>query len=69
MSAEADAAKTGEKEAELFTTAPDADDERGKWTPEELEAEETARSQMKGDSYVRPDVNGSRQRWRCRSSW
>ena len=28
--------------AELFTTAPDADDERGEWTPEELEAEETA---------------------------
>lgn len=26
----------------LFTTAPDADDERGEWTPEELEAEETA---------------------------
>ena len=28
--------------AELFTTAPDADDERGEWTPEELEAEEAA---------------------------
>lgn len=27
---------------ELFTTAPDADDERGEWTGEELEAEEAA---------------------------
>ena len=40
--APADAAKTGDSEAELFTTAPDADDERGEWTPEELEAEEKA---------------------------
>lgn len=37
-----DATKASEREAELFTTAPDADDERGEWTPEELEAEETA---------------------------
>jgi superfamily II DNA/RNA helicase len=37
-----DAAKTIDKEAELFTTVPDADDERGEWTAEELEAEETA---------------------------
>ncbi len=28
--------------AQLFTTAPDADDERGEWTPEEQEAEEMA---------------------------
>ena len=40
--AAADATKASEREAELFTTAPDADDERGEWTPEELEAEETA---------------------------
>jgi len=32
----------GTEEAELFTTAPDADDERAELTPEELEAEETA---------------------------
>jgi superfamily II DNA/RNA helicase len=31
-----------DNDAELFTTAPDADDERGEWTPEELEAQETA---------------------------
>ena len=31
-----------DKDAELFTTTPDADDERGEWTPEELEAEEAA---------------------------
>jgi superfamily II DNA or RNA helicase len=37
-----EAAKSSEREAELFTTSPDADDERGDWTPEELEAEETA---------------------------
>lgn len=37
-----DAAKTIDQEAELFTTAPDADDERGEWTAKELEAEETA---------------------------
>lgn len=35
-------AKAGTGEAELFTTVPDADDERGEWTAEELEAEETA---------------------------
>jgi SNF2 family DNA or RNA helicase len=29
-------------DAELFTSAPDADDERGVWTPEEIEAEEAA---------------------------
>ena len=34
------ASLTSDKDAELFTTAPDADDERGDWTPEELEAEE-----------------------------
>jgi len=28
------------KDSGLFTSAPDADDERGEWTPEELEAEE-----------------------------
>ena len=36
------AAKMIDEEARLFTTAPDADDERGEWTAEELEAEETA---------------------------
>jgi hypothetical protein len=30
------------REAELFATAPDANDERAELTPEELEAEETA---------------------------
>jgi superfamily II DNA or RNA helicase len=35
-------AKASNREAELFTIAPDADDERGEWTPEELEAEEMA---------------------------
>jgi DNA-binding transcriptional regulator YiaG len=35
--AAADAAKTGDREVALFTTAPDADDERGEWTAEELE--------------------------------
>ncbi len=38
----AEAATASDKDAELFTTAPDADDERGEWTPEELEAEEAA---------------------------
>jgi superfamily II DNA or RNA helicase len=31
-----------DREAELFTTVPDADDERGEWTPEEQEAEDAA---------------------------
>ena len=31
-----------EAPADLFTSSPDADDERGEWTPEELEAEEAA---------------------------
>jgi DNA-binding transcriptional regulator YiaG len=35
-------AQSSEMDAELFTNAPDADDERGEWTPEELEAEEAA---------------------------
>jgi SNF2 family DNA or RNA helicase len=35
-------ASTSDKDAELFSIAPDADDERGEWTPDELEAEETA---------------------------
>ena len=30
------------KDAELLTSAPDADDDRGEWTPEEIEAEEAA---------------------------
>jgi superfamily II DNA or RNA helicase len=40
--AAADALKGKNTEMELFTTTPDADDERGEWTPDELEAEETA---------------------------
>ena len=36
------AVKGRDEEAELFTTSPDAEDERGEWTPEDLEAEETA---------------------------
>ncbi|MGH6886720.1 MAG: helicase-related protein, partial [Geminicoccales bacterium] len=40
--AAADAARPIDDDATLFTIAPDADDERGEWTPEELEAEATA---------------------------
>jgi superfamily II DNA or RNA helicase len=36
----ADSGKTGNGEVDLFIAAPDADDERGEWAPEELEAEE-----------------------------
>ena len=35
----ADAVPAVQMGAELFTTTPDADDERGEWTPEELEAD------------------------------
>ncbi len=42
QSAAAQAPTGNSREAELFTTAPDADDERGEWTPEEQEAEEAA---------------------------
>lgn len=38
----AELTRSAEQAATLFTTAPDADDERGEWTPEEMEAEETA---------------------------
>jgi pimeloyl-ACP methyl ester carboxylesterase len=38
--AAADITRAGDKELELFTTPPGTDDERGEWTPEELEAEE-----------------------------
>jgi len=37
-----DLTKSANKDAELFTISPDADDERSEWTPEELEAEEAA---------------------------
>jgi DNA-binding transcriptional regulator YiaG len=37
--------KAGGTDAKLFTTAPDADDERGEWTPDELEAQEAAQIQ------------------------
>lgn len=40
--AAADAVKGTDRDAALFTTEPDADDERGEWTPEEQEAEEAA---------------------------
>jgi hypothetical protein len=35
-----------DKDADLFTSAPDADDERGEWTQEELEAEEEAQIEI-----------------------
>jgi superfamily II DNA or RNA helicase len=38
--AAAETVNGSDKEAELFITAPDSDDERGEWTSEELEAEE-----------------------------
>jgi superfamily II DNA or RNA helicase len=44
--ASTDTAKTIDKEAELFTIAPDADDERGEWTADELEAEEMAQIEV-----------------------
>jgi len=37
-----DTTESDHKDAQLFTTTPDADDERGDWTPEEQEAEEAA---------------------------
>jgi DNA-binding transcriptional regulator YiaG len=40
--ADSSAASESDKDAELFITAPDADDERGGWTSEEFEAEEAA---------------------------
>ena len=38
----AEAAAAADEDALLFTTPPDADDERSVWTPEQLEAEEEA---------------------------
>jgi superfamily II DNA or RNA helicase len=38
----AETVTASDKDADLFISAPDADDERGEWTPEELEAEEAA---------------------------
>ncbi len=40
--AAADVAKQAKMDAELLTITPDADDERGEWAPETLEAEEAA---------------------------
>jgi Type III restriction enzyme, res subunit len=42
QAADARTVTASERDAELFTATPDADDERGEWTPEELEAEEAA---------------------------
>src|ERR1039457_6129236 len=39
---DAETVPMSDKEAGLFTSAPDADDERGEWTPEALEAEDAA---------------------------
>ncbi|MBA2641841.1 MAG: DEAD/DEAH box helicase, partial [Actinobacteria bacterium] len=41
-SSQSTAAAATADEEDLFTTAPDADDDRGEWTPDELEAEENA---------------------------
>jgi hypothetical protein len=38
----AETVTASDKDADLFTSAPDADDERGERTPEELEAKEAA---------------------------
>ena len=35
-----------DKDADLFISAPDADDERSEWTPEELDAEETVQIEV-----------------------
>jgi superfamily II DNA or RNA helicase len=42
QSGAAEAVKGNSGEADLFTTAPDVDDERAEWTPEEQEADEAA---------------------------
>ncbi|MGH9323703.1 MAG: helicase-related protein, partial [Vicinamibacteria bacterium] len=42
QAAAAETDKNSDRQSELFTTAPDADDERSEWTPEEQEAEEEA---------------------------
>lgn len=41
-SAKAEPVVFDDQQVDLFATAPDADDERSEWTPEELEAEENA---------------------------
>jgi superfamily II DNA or RNA helicase len=41
QTAEVETVSSNEKDAHLFVSAPDADDERGEWTPEELDAEES----------------------------
>jgi superfamily II DNA or RNA helicase len=37
---------TIDQQGQLLTTAPDSDDERGEWTPDELEADETAEIEL-----------------------
>ena len=43
---DAETVTASDKDADLFTSTPDADDERGEWTPEELEAEEAAQIEV-----------------------
>jgi SNF2 family DNA or RNA helicase len=47
----------------LFTTAPDSDDERGEWTPEELEAEEATEIEtvtITAETESRRDTNAEK---------
>ena len=55
----------GQSDADLFTSTPDADDERGEWTAEELEADEaaqieavTVRSPLTAGSGLEPHPRG-----------
>ena len=41
-STDTESVNASDNDADLFISPPDADDERGEWTPEELEAEEAA---------------------------
>jgi superfamily II DNA or RNA helicase/DNA-binding transcriptional regulator YiaG len=42
----AGAERAGDQQAQLFTTMPDADDERAEWTPDELEADEAVQIEV-----------------------
>ncbi len=68
--ASAEAARGNERDEDIFTTAPDADDERSAWSPEEQEAEEAAAVEAVTTvaEAESPRDAMSQQRWRREQS-
>ena len=65
-----EASKLSDREAELFTTPPDADDERADLTPEEFEAEETVEiTAVTAAAEAESPRDATAERVRCLLPW